>query len=54
MLDHISTSMRTMHIRLHQLHDLMMRWSNMNDEVRKNHFTGIMIELIVLTERVVD
>jgi hypothetical protein len=54
MLDHMPTSMRTMHTRLRQLQDLMTRWRNMTEEMRRSRFTGVRIELTVLTERVED
>jgi hypothetical protein len=54
MLDQMPTSMRTMHTRLRQLQDLIMRWRDMSEAIRNNRFTGVIIELTLLTEKVVD
>ena len=45
MLDHIPSTMRTIHTRLDQLHDLIMRWRYMTKEMRTSHFTEMRIEL---------
>ena len=54
MVDQMPTSMRTMHSRLWQLEDLIMRWRDISEAMRNSRFTGVRIELTLLTEKVVD
>ena len=54
MLDYIPSIMRTMHTRLDQLHDLIMRWRCMTEEIRTSRFMELRIELTVQTHKVID